>query len=81
MIFRDEDSVRPELDERTPVIDMEFPGQAGIDPAFGHRMDSADPAGRFPAGAARVPGELFQALDRGLGGMRRFAKKTEPAEI
>ena len=70
MIFRDEDSVRPELDERTPVIDMEFTDQAGIGPALGYGVDAAHPAGRFPAGAARIPGELLQGMDRGLGGIR-----------
>src|SRR4029077_16076501 len=73
MIFRDEDSVRPEPDERFPLTSLERSGKAGIGPAVRHGMDAADSAGGLSPRAARVPRQLLQTLDPGLGGICRFA--------
>src|SRR5580704_12150995 len=73
MIFRDEDSVRPERDERFPLTSLEHGGKAGIGPAVRHGMDSADSAGGLGPRAARLPRPLLQTLGLGLGSICRFA--------
>src|SRR5258707_4740657 len=73
MIFRDKDSVRPQYDERFPVIDLELAGTPGIGQAVRHGMDAADFAGGVGARAARVPRELFQTLGPRVGNVCRFA--------
>src|SRR5580700_8861660 len=73
MIFRDEDSVRPERDERFPLTSLERGGKAGIGPAVSHGMDAADSAGGLGPRAARVPRPLLPTLGAGLDGICRFA--------
>src|SRR3954466_3930219 len=71
VIFRDEDSVRPQYDERFPVIDVELAGKAGTGPAVGNRMDAAHPAGSARGGATRHSRQLLQSLGSRLGGIGR----------
>ena len=66
MIFRNEEDVRPQRDERIPLVDLEFGGKAGNCPAVGGRVGSADLAGRLPARSACLPRKLSQSLGAGL---------------
>ena len=73
MIFRREEYLRSQRDERFPLVDLEFGGKAWHRQADSGGTGPADSAGRFPARAARFPRELSQSLGCGLDRVCGFA--------
>src|ERR1035441_4243115 len=66
MIFRSKEDVRPQCDERNPLVDLEYGCKAWFGQADGGRIGSADSAGRLFARSACLPRELSQSLGFGL---------------
>src|SRR5882724_6201724 len=66
MIFKSEEYLRSQRDERIPLVDLELGGKVWHCQAHSGGIVSADSAGRFLARAAGFPRELPQNLGGGL---------------
>src|SRR5579859_1702907 len=67
VIFKTQEFVRPELDERLSLVYLECDCKAGPLPAYSGGARLAHSAGRFRARSVCGSRELSQDLDRGLG--------------
>src|ERR1700722_9806028 len=70
VVFKSEEYLRSQRDERFPLVDLEFGGKAWLGQAHGGRTVAGGPARRYAACPARLPRELPENLGGGLDGIR-----------